>query len=435
MNQTQHAAPGPLDAIAPEAWALDPRITFLNHGSFGACPRAVLAAQDELRRRLEADPVRFFTREAPPLVDAAREALARLVGAEPEDLVFVRNATSGVAAVLRSLRLGPGDEVLVTDHGYNACRCAAELAAGQAGARVVVASVPVTLADEGDKPHFASPRETLPEGRQAKWDSSPVADLVVEAILAAVTPRTRLAIVDHITSPTAIVLPIGRIVAELDSRGVDTLVDGAHAPGMATLDLEAIGAAYYTGNLHKWLCAPKGAGFLQVRRDRHEGLHPAVVSHGYNVRRPGRSRLHDEFDWTGTDDLTPWLCVPAAIDFLEGLLPGGLGALMARNRALAVHARRVLCEALGGSPLCPEEMLGSMAAVRLPDEVGPAAMDWGSSPTPAHPLHTALLERHGIEVPVYHWPGPPRQILRVSAQAYNSPPQYERLARAVSEMF
>ncbi len=407
MNQTQHPAPGPLDAIAPGAWALDPGITFLNHGSFGACPRAVLAEQDELRRRLEADPVRFFTREAPPLVDAAREALARLVGADAEDLVFVRNATSGVAAVLRSLRLAPGDEILVTDHGYNACRCAAELAAGQAGAAVAVAGVPAPV---------ESPAQ------------------VVEAILAAVTPRTRLAVVDHITSPTAVVLPIGRIVAELDRRGVDTLVDGAHAPGMAPLDLRDIGAAYYTGNCHKWLCAPKGAGFLHVRRDRQEGIHPAVVSHGYNVRRPRRSRLHDEFDWTGTDDLTPWLCVPAAIGFLDGLLPGGLPALMARNHALAVHARRVLCEALGGSPLCPEEMLGSMAAVRLPDERGPAAMDWGSSPTPAHPLHTALLERCGIEVPVYHWPAPPRQVLRASAQAYNSPPQYERLARAVREL-
>ena len=386
------------------AWALDPEITFLNHGSFGACPLAILELQQELRRRMEREPVRFFTREMPRMLDASRGALAELVGADPSDLVLVRNATSGVNSVLRSLRFEPGDELLLTDHEYNACRCAAELVAAQTGARVVTAQVPVPVE---------------------------ASEQIVEAILAHATGRTRLALVDHVTSPTAVIFPIGRIVAELDARGVDTLVDGAHGPGMLPLDLRSLGAAYYTGNCHKWLCAPKGAGFLHVRRDRQEGLHPAVVSHGYNLARPGRSRLHDEFDWTGTDDPTPWLCVGHAIRFLEDLVEGDLPALMAQNHQLAVHARRVLCAELDGSPLCPEAMLGAMAAVRLPDETGPVEMDTGTSPTPSHPLQSELLARFAIEVPVYHWPAPPRRLVRISAQAYNGPAQYERLAVAL----
>ena len=388
-------------------WGLDVDVTFLNHGSFGACPLAVLEVQQELRRRMEREPVQFFIREVPPMLDASRRALAELVGADPADLVPVRNATSGVNGVLRSLRLAPGDELLLTDHEYNACRCAAELVAAQAGARVVTAEVPVPV-----------------EGPEQ----------VVEAVLARVTGRTRLALVDHVTSPTAVVFPIQRIVAELDARGVDTLVDGAHGPGMLALDLRGIGAAYYTGNCHKWLCAPKGAGFLHVRPDRQEGLHPAVVSHGYNVRRPGRSRLHDEFDWTGTDDPTPWLCVGHAIRFLEDLVEGGLPALMARNHRLAVLARRMLCDALGLSPVCPETMLGAMAAARLPDEAGPVELDSSTSPMPSHPLYTALIERFGIEVPVYQWPAPPRCLVRISAQAYNTPAQYKRLGEALSTL-
>jgi isopenicillin-N epimerase len=386
------------------AWPLDPQVTFLNHGSFGACPRAVLDVQHDLRRQMELEPVRFLVRELPPRLDASRRALAELVGAEAEDLVFVRNATMGANSVLRSLRFAPGDEILVTDHGYNACRCAAELAAARSEARVVVAAVPAPI----DHPQQ-----------------------VVDAILAHLTDRTRLALIDHVTSPTAIVFPIREIVAELAGRGVDTLVDGAHAPGMVPLDLRQIGAAYYTGNGHKWLCAPKGAAFLHVRRDRQPGLHPPVVSHGYNTPRSGYSRFQDEFDWTGTDDPTPWLCVEHAIRFLGGLLDGGLPALMDRNHRLALCGRRMLCDSLGLRPVCPDSMLGSMAALWLPDEAGPIEMDTASAPTPLHPVQTALLMRFGIEVPVYHWPTPPRRLVRISAHAYNSAGQYQRLIDAL----
>src|SRR5256712_11263680 len=321
-------------------WTLDPAVAFLNHGSFGACPRPVLEAQQRLRERLERQPVRFFVRDLEPLLDDARSALAAFLGADAEGLVFVPNATTAVNAVLRSLALAPGDEVVVTDHAYNACRNALHFVAAAARARVVIVSVPFPLA---------------------------AADAVVETVLAGVTARTRLALLDHVTSPTGLVLPIARLVRELAARGVDTLVDGAHAPGMVPLDLGALDAAYYAGNCHKWLCAPKGAGFLHVRGDRRGGRRAGVVSPGAHSPRKGRSRLLLEFDWTGSHDPTPYLCVPEAIRFLGGLLPAGWPELMARNRQLALEARRLLCDALDALPPAPDEMVGALAAVPLPD--------------------------------------------------------------------
>ena len=381
-------------------WTLDPAVVFLNHGSFGACPRPVLDAQQRLRERLERQPVHFMVRDLEGLLDGARGALAAFLGAESEGLVFVTNATTAVNAVLRSLALAPGDQLLVTDHAYNACRNALDFVAAAARAEVVVVPVPFPLAS---------------------------ADAVVEAVLARATPRTRLALLDHVTSPTGLVLPIERLVRELAARGIDTLVDGAHAPGMLPLDLRALGAAYYAGNCHKWLCAPKGAGFLHLRRDRRDRVRPVVISHGANSPRTDRSRLLLEFDWTGSHDPTPYLSVPEAIRFLGGLLPGGWPELMARNRALALEARRILCEALAVTPPCPDEMIGSLATVPLPD--GSAASP--RSPLDPDPLCDALLARFGIEVPIFPWPAPPRRVVRVSCQAYNARGDYERLAAAL----
>jgi len=395
--------PTSMQPLHAAAWGLDPAIAMLNHGSFGACPRVVLEAQDRLRAELEREPVLFFERRMQPLLDDARRALAELIGADPLDVVFVNNATAGVNAVLRSLRWQPGDELLVTDHSYNACRNVAEFVAGRTGARVVVAAVPSPIQSPGQ---------------------------VLDAVMSRVTQRTRLALVDHITSPTAVIFPVEELVRQLDSRGVDTLIDGAHAPGMIPLDVQRIGAAYYAGNCHKWLCAPKGAGFLHVRPDRQENIHPPVISHGFNTPRPGRTRLHTAFDWAGTDDPSAWLCVGEAIRFLGGLLPGGLAGLMRRNRALAAAGRRLLCEALPVRPTCPEEMIGSMAAVHMADD-NPGSAAGKALVGFYHPLHDDLLARFGIEVPVYHWPAAPRKVLRISAQAYNSLAQYERLVTAL----
>lgn len=403
-------------AIRPDAWLLDPAVMFLNHGSFGACPKPILERQQALRLAMEREPVEFLVRELTPLLDESRGALAELLGADPADLVFVHNATAGVNSVLRSLTFRPGDEILVTTHDYNACRNVACYVAGRSGASVTVVDVPLPI---------ASPQQ------------------VIDAVLERVTARTRLVMLDHITSPTAIVFPIEDLVRRLNDRGIDTLVDGAHAPGMVPLDMKQLGVAYYTGNCHKWLCAPKGAGFLYVRRDRQQGIQPPIISHGWNRPRQNYSPMQDGFDWPGTFDPSAWVCVGEAIRFVRGLMPGGLPALMKRNHDLAILAQRILCQRLGVVPVGVESMLGSMAAVELPD-VPPA--ERGDSPrlcdqiecpvAPGDaecPLHNRLIDEFGIEVPVYYWPAVPRTILRVSAQAYNDQTQYERLAAALSE--
>ena len=374
-------------------------MTFLNHGSFGACPRPVLELQSRLRAELEAQPVRFLSRELEGRLDAARQALGAFIGADPDDLAFVPNATAGVNSVLRWLDLRPGDEIVTTDHTYGACRNALEAVAGRAGARVVVAAVPFPL---------ASP------------------DVVVERVLAAVTPRTRLALLDHVTSATGLVLPLARLVAELAARGVDALVDGAHAPGMLPVDLTAIGAAYYSANCHKWICAPKGSAFLHVRRDRQAGVRPLSISHGATDDRTDRSRFRLEFDWTGTDDPTAYLCVPEALRVMSEALPGGWPAVMARNRALALRARELMVEALRTTMPAPESMIGSLAAVPLPALTTPV-------PRRRDPLQMALLER-GIEVPVTRWPGGTQRAIRVSAQLYNTVGDYDKLAAALAEL-
>jgi isopenicillin-N epimerase len=383
----------------PSLWPLDPAVTFLNHGSYGACPSEILRHQAALRAELEAEPVRFLGRELEGRLDAARAALGAFVGADPDDLAFVANATGGVNAVLRSLALEPGDELLTTDHAYAACRNTLDYVAGRAGARVVIAPIPFPVASPGQ---------------------------VVEVVRAAVTPRTRLALVDHITSPTGLVLPLAQIVAELAARGVDTLVDGAHAPGMVPLDLRALGAAYYSANCHKWLCTPKGSAFLWVRRDRQPSVHPLTISHGATGEREGRTRFRLEFDWTGTQDPTAWLAVPRAIEYLGGLVAGGWPALMARNRALALEARRLLCDAIGTEPASPDEMIGSLASVPLP----PRATTETGWRVP-EPLQARLFGAHRIEVPIMRWPAPPRRLVRVSCQLYNDAGQYARLAEAL----
>jgi len=392
------------DGIDPTTyWRLDPEVAFLNHGSFGACPIGVLEHQRRLRDRMERQPVQFLARELEPLLDAARVELAAFIGAGAAQLAWVNNATTAVNAVLQSLALTTGDELLTTDHEYNACRNVLEFAAGRSGANVVVVPVPFPVASS---------------------------DEVVGAVLAGVTGRTRLALLDHVTSQTGLVLPIRRLVRELDGRGVDTLVDGAHGPGMVDLNLDDLGAAYYAGNCHKWLCAPKGAAFLHVRADLRERVRPVVISHGANSERGDRPRFHLEFDWVGTDDPTAVLCVPEAIRIMGSLLEGGWPELRRRNRQLALQARDELCRALGIERPCPDEMIGSMAALPLP----PGASDPPASALYTDPLQSALLERWRIEVPVIPWPAPPDRLVRISAQLYNSVEQYRRLGRALADL-
>ena len=381
-------------------WLLDPQVDYLNHGSFGACPRVILERQWELRLELEREPVDFLARHWSARIADARAQVAAFLGAQPDDLAFVTNATSGANAVLRGLALERGDEILITDHTYAACRKAAEYVARRVGAQVVTVPVPFPLESDG---------------------------LLVERLLAAVTKHTRLALLDHVTSPTALVFPIARLVAALRERGVETLVDGAHAPGTVPIDLDALGAGYYTGNAHKWLCAPKGAAFLHVRRDLQGSVHPLVISHGYEPDQDGR-RFREEFDWTGTCDPTAWLVLPDCIRFLGGLLPGGFAELQARNRTLALRARDLLCEALGVPPACPDHLIGSLASLPLP-----VAAPGSPVAVLDHEALAGWTRARGVESWFCRWSVPSGRLVRVSAQVYNHEAQYHRLASLLQE--
>jgi isopenicillin-N epimerase len=335
-------------------------------------------------------------------LEPARRALAKFVGANSRDIVFVTNATTGVNSVLRSLKFEPGDELLTTSLDYNACRNVLVEVAARAGAKLVVAEIPFPI-----------------------WS----ADEIVAAILASVTSRTRLMLLDQVTSNSAMVLPAQQIIRELEARGVDTLVDGAHAPGMLSLNLRELRPTYYTANLHKWICAPKGAAFLYVREDRQSELQPAVISHGNNRTRPGFTPFQDRFDWAGTFDPSAWLCVPEAIRWVGELLPGGWRELRERNRQLAVQARTLLCQKWGVTPPCPEELIGSIATISLPERFQARR---SSGKIDAEQL--ALYDRFGIEVPLCRFGEPERRWLRVSAQIYNSPDDYEYLAEALERL-
>jgi isopenicillin-N epimerase len=379
-------------------WVLDPDVIHLNHGAFGACPLPVLERQSELRLRLESDPTDFMHRQLEGELDAARAALGALIGADPDCIAFLANATSGVNAVLRSLPLERDSELLVTDHAYTACRNALTYAAERAGARIVRVSLPFPV------------------------DS---ADALAAAVLDAVTPHTRLALLDHVTSPTALILPLAAMIPQLRARGVAVLVDGAHAPGSVPLALAALDPDYYAGNCHKWLCAPKGAGFLYVRAALREQVRPNVISNGASMPTARRSRFRNEFDWQGTVDPTPWLCVPEAIRCLAALLPGGWPALIERNHALALEARRALCAALEIAPPAPDALLASMASLPLPPAPPSAERD---------PLEAALFTKHRIEVPVLAAPPRLPRLLRISAHFYNRGEDYGTLASALREL-
>jgi isopenicillin-N epimerase len=385
-------------------WDFDPSITYLTHGTYGACPRPVLEFQRAQLAELEANPIQFLTREFEERLDAARRAIAEFLGADAEGLVAVPNATTGVATVLASLRLRPGDELLTDDHEYNATLNALDAVAERAKARVVRVSIPLPI---------RHPEE------------------VVEALLGAVTPRTRLALVSHVTSPSGLVFPIETIVRELGRLGVDTLVDAAHAPGMVPVDVGALGAAYWTGNGHKWLCGPKVAGMLVVREDRRGDVLPLVTSHGRNDERTDRPRLWREFDWQGTSNPTAFLALPEAIRVVGSLAPGGWPVHMAANRAMALEARALLNESLGLETIAPESMVGSMVSIRLPVAMGEDA---------ANAIAGSLAAEERIEVPLVSFPvrgarepgaGPSATLLRISAQRYNECADYERLADAL----
>lgn len=388
-------------------WRLDPATCYLNHGSFGACPSAVLEAQSAYRDQMEGDGVEWFVKRMYPLLDRARESLGRLVDADPADVVFVPNATTGVATALASLQLGAGDQVVAPDQEYPACLNNVRRIAARAGAEVVTPRLawPTTGADE-----------------------------ILRTVLDAITDRTRAVLISHVTSPTGLVLPVERLVPLLRERGIVSIVDGAHVPGFVPLSIRGLDPDFYTANCHKWVCSPKGSGMLYVRRDRQASVRPLVLSNHAESGHPRRPFFQCEFDYVGTSDITAYLAVHDAIGFMGSLVPGGYAALMERNRAVAVEARRVLCGALGVEAPAPESMLGCLAAVLAPMHEPERDARLRARPTPhADALQDVLYEKHRIQVPVWRFGAAKRRMIRVSAQAYNAIGQYEYLGRALAE--
>ena len=380
-------------------WSLEPSRLFLNHGSFGACPDFVIAEQRKWQDLMEQEPVRFFEELMPDLLLKSRQALGAFLSCSPDDLAFVSNATSGVNTILRSLHFEQGDEILVPNHAYQACRNTIDFVAERWSANVVEVAIPFPI----DGP-----------------------ETVVELMKSACTPRTKLVMIDTVTSPTGLRMPFEELTEFFEGRGVEVLLDAAHGIGMIPLNLGELGASYVTSNCHKWLCAPKGSAFLYVRKDKQSKIQPLTISHGHTFPLGGTTRFRHEFDWTGTQDISGWCALPAVIEGMAKLVEGGWETIMEHNHDLAIQGRNILCERLGIQPPCPDEMIACISTIQLPGElVTPELMH------EPDPLHQILSETYNIQVPVWSWPSPAGRYLRISAQLYNSIEQYELLADAL----
>jgi isopenicillin-N epimerase len=376
---------------------LDPGITFLNHGSFGACPRPVFEALQHWQREMERNPVDFLGRRSAGLLAQARAALASHLGAQAAHLIFVPNATTGVNVVARSLALAPGDEVLATNHEYGACLATWQRECDRAGARLTLVDIP------------------LPFEREA----------FVPRLMACVGPRTRLIFASHLASTTALVFPVQALCAQARERGVLTLIDGAHAPGQLPLSIDALGADFYTGNAHKWLCAPKGSAFLHARPEHHPHLHATVTSWGYVAGTGGHTGfdaytgstlLERRLQWQGTRDFAAWLAVPAAIDFQR---QHDWPSVQARCHAMAVALMHRVAQRTGLPPIAADADFAQMVPLAVPHD-------------DAEALRARLFDEHRIEVPVTRHDG--RSFVRVSVQGYNDEADLTRLEAALDAL-
>lgn len=380
-------------------WGLDPDISYLNHGSFGSCPVAILEKQQDYRKMMEREPVRFLVQQVEPMLQHSRESVSDFLGASPQDVVFVSNATAGVNTVFRSLKFREGEEILFTSHVYGACRKALEFISFKTGATLVEARYPFPLYDS--------------------WT-------IVRSVLDQVTPRTRIALIDHITSATALVQPVEILVRELHRKGVEVMIDGAHAPGSIPLNLDQLGAEYYTANCHKWICAPKGAAILHVRKDKQKDIYPLIISHAGHEA----GSFTERFYWPGTWDPSACICIGDAIDYLGSLLPGGWNAIMKFNRERCLKYRKFICEMLDIDPPCPDSMIASMASFPLPadpEEFPPGYKGFST-------LQQRLFDLYKIEIPVWYWDNPDSRIIRIAVQLYNNSNQYRDFAAALKTL-
>ena len=308
--------PKPKYSTFAKHWSLDKSVTFLNHGSFGARPIPILKKQSEYRKQLESEPLRFMMREADSLIEKSREALSGFIKCDRKDLVFVNNATTGVNTVLKSLDFTTGKEILITNHIYPACRNTINKIAKEKKLKVKEIKIPLHIYNSSD---------------------------ITEKVINSVNSKTALVLIDHISSIPGIRFPIEEIVNELNSRSIDVIVDGAHAPGMVPLDLKKLNAPYYTGNCHKWICSPIGSAFLYVREDKQKHIKPLVTSRMYGETQTTLSEMQYNFSWQGTYDPTPIICIADAIEFMGSLFPGRWKELMKHNHELALAAGKKIC--------------------------------------------------------------------------------------------
>jgi isopenicillin-N epimerase len=358
----------------------------LNHGSFGACQKEVIKIQYRYRELMEREPVYFMTYLLEGLLDESRDELAKLIRADQDGLVFLTNATTAVNTVLNSIRLKAGDELIITNHGYNACNNAVRYYAKIRRLKVKVLNIPFPIESEEE---------------------------IITGLQRMITNKSRFILIDHITSPTALKLPLEQIVKICSDSGIDIMVDGAHSVGMIPLDIKKLGVQYYTSNCHKWLFAPKGSAFLYVREDKRDNIYPLIISHGLNSERRDRSRFHLLFDWTGTQDFTPYICIKSAIRFAN-TIRGSIDNLMKENHQRVLVGRDILLESLKIKKPAPDYMLGSMASIILPQVFG--KFDKVDLQNRTH-LQRILFEKYHIEVPVIKFND--RLIVRISAQVYN----------------
>ena len=380
-------------------WNLEPSRIFLNHGSFGACPEFVIKEQRKWQDRMESEPVRFFEDEMPLLLKQSRDALADFLSCSSEDLALVPNATTGVNTILRSLIFSKGDEILVPDHAYQACRNAIDFVGRRWGATIVTVSIPFPI-----------------DGTE----------IVVDLMMGAATEKTKLVMIDTVTSPTGLRMLFEELTSLFEEKGIEVLLDAAHGIGMIPLHLDELGASYVTSNCHKWLCAPKGTAFLHVRSDKQNKIQPLTISHGHTFPLGTTTRFRHEFDWTGTQDISGWCTIPRVIQGMEGLIEGGWPAIMQHNHDLAIEGRNLICKTLGIEAPCPDSMIACISTLQLPGE--PLPHEIMHEPDP---LHEILSSKYNIQVPVWSWPSPAGRYLRISAQLYNTIEEYQVLANAL----
>lgn len=380
---------GPFGAVVRELFLIDDEIVFLNHGSFGAAPRVVLQSQSRWREAFERSPIRFVLKSLPGGLRSAARSAATLLKVQGEDLVFVDNATTGVATAVASFRLKPGDKIATTDHVYPAVKIGLNHFAALQGATVVEAKVPFPLED---------PQQ------------------VVDAVVAVLDERVKLLVIDHITSFSALTFPIEAICRIAKARGITVVVDGAHVPGQLDVDVPALGCDVFVGNLHKWAFGAKGCAVLWATKEAQGWIKPLVPSHGWDQGFTGA------FDFSGTKDPSPWLSVPEAVAFIDEL---GAEAMRDWQRSLRAESEAILCEAWGVKPTAPASMRDAMVTVPLP-----FATD--GLMTTAWALNDRLFDEHHIEAPIFAWGG--QCWIRVAAQVYNDADQVKLLAKAVPRL-